>query len=236
MPRKIRPRTEWRPKDIRDAPSIVLTDEQKQAILDPLPALRGTDVASRDNAFAAIEECLRLYYLHRTNLQGAPKPREISAALGQVQEAAGALEAAINALDPISLQHLVNVAGWDEFHTDKSPLNETPFPDVDTRGRQRLALLSEAARQCQGWAEKVRVELAPGKSGPTSNTALNRLAKQLARIYAAHASVRPKHSYKSSWAPFLKAVIETIQPSPGPGQLEVANRLAVGELRQNLIK
>src|SRR5262245_48073919 len=109
MPLKVRPNTKWKPKGLDEVLPVCLSSVQKKEILDATRHLVKGEGSAR--MIEVIEDRLRLFYLSRSHLEDRPQPAEKKMALSELGQAAKMLASALKALDPLSRDHLLEVAG-----------------------------------------------------------------------------------------------------------------------------
>lgn len=230
MPKKIAPRTDWRPTDAPLSEGLEISEEGWRCLRSALAkAGRADDVstASDVDLIAFLDDCARVYRF-RQQYSNAPSSAEQRASVVGVRDAARALAAAIatNELDPLAAELLADYVGEGKL----SALNATPSLSKRALGRQRLRQLGAAARlvaeSAAGAAEGL--QSTPGKP---VDIALRELVERLTRRYQQETGKKPTRTANRGGVPdFVRAVLAAIDPSVTAGEIDTALKAAIATL------
>lgn len=238
MPKRIQPRTDWRPAGLDEAKTAYkMTRLDMDQIMDSFGSRKsGACDKAAIRLRGVVRDRIRLYRVIRKNESDRPRPRERRAALVTMADAAKALSSAFATLDMGTSLVLEQAAGQEEFHPNSSLFlfNESLVLDGQLRGLERLRLTREAVDALGRWIDVAIFNIPAAKPGPRGADALHWLVQQLAYVYEGHTG-RRADSEKKRFEHFAELVVEIASrdadPGIGSGQLQLALRAVYGSLK-----
>lgn len=221
MPKKTKPKSGWRERpgaDFRDR--VRLTDEQFTAILKTVPfKWHANDLPNRHRHFRMVVESAMSSYFESKHNHNWPKPREIKAALRPVTEASRVLHKALLDLDSHSISYLERSAIAEQRIAGLVP----PHPR-----------LCDMALEINTYAKAAERRIPPARRGRKFNHALYFLVDTLSMIWEVDTGKKFTRSRKRGGSvDFVTAVVTLVDPSIGPGAIDLAMKQLIKDQRKN---
>lgn len=154
MPRKVRPRQNWRPIRYHDVPSLeVAIATAITPLLDRLPIRSESPQLNRAEFISLVADRVRLFRVFEYDDVG-PSRREILASLTEVKAAQRALLDKLTSLDVQTLMTIFEHAGSAApYVPSESPLNERPIVSRLLRGKERFELFARSLEHFGTWTK-----------------------------------------------------------------------------------